>query len=279
VSDFADVTALRARAGEPYPDRAEYDVDLHPGWAIRGKPNGGYLLAMLARAGCLVVGTRDPLAVSAHYLRAPNPGPAEIRAQVIRRGRRVSTSRASMWQGGKVCIETLISSGRLPEAPAEWSGRPAPAMPAPEDCVEATAGAFTVELLDHIELRIDPATAPKPRPTGTPVVRFWFRLRDGAEPDVLTTLLAVDSGPPTIFNLARYGWAPTVELTVLVRGAPAPGWMRCESHATLLGGGWFDEEAALWDSTGALVAQARQLALTTSEQRPDGPAPDNPANP
>jgi acyl-CoA thioesterase len=262
VSDFADVTALRPRDERPEPDRARYDVDLHPGWAIRGKPNGGYLLAMLARAGCLVVGARDPLAVSAHYLRAPSAGPAEIQVEAIRRGRRVSTSRATMRQDGKPCIETLISSGTLPDAPAEWSGRPAPEMPAPQNCVEATAGAFTVELLDHIELRLDPATAPRPHPTGTPLIRFWFRLRDGADPDVLTTLLAVDSGPPTIFNLARYGWAPTVELTVLVRRAPAPGWMRCETHATLLGGGTFDEEAALWDSSGALVAQARQLALT-----------------
>jgi acyl-CoA thioesterase len=278
VSDFADVTALTLRSDDPDVGQTTYDVDLHPGWAIRGKPNGGYLLAMLARAGCEVVGTEDPLAVSAHYLRAPSPGPAEIQVEAIRRGRRVSTSRASMWQAGKRCIETLISSGTLPDAPADWSNPP-PAMPAPEDCVEATVGAFTVELLDHIELRLDPATAPKPHPTGTPVVRFWFRLRDGTDPDVLTTLLAVDSGPPTIFNLARYGWAPTVELTVLIRRAPAPGWMRCETHASLLGGGWFDEEAALWDSTGALVAQARQLALTTSDQRADGPAPANPANP
>lgn len=260
MSDFDDVTAVRRREASDI-----YDADLHSGWAIGGKPNGGYLLAILARAGCDVVDTVHPLAISGHYLRAPEAGPAEVRTEVARHGRRVSTSRATLWQGGKPCIDALLTSGELHEAAViDWVAGPAPDMPPPEECAPAANPNFNVELFEHTELLVDPATAPFPTPTGHPLVRFWFRLRDGRPPDVLSLLLAADSGPPTVFNLGKYGWAPTVELTVLLRGLPAPGWLLCEAQSRILADGWFDEEAAVWDSTGRLVAQSRQLALTAT---------------
>ena len=104
-------------------------------------------------------------------------------------------------------------------------------MPPPDDCIDAGSAEFKPEILAHCELVIDPATAPFPTPTGEPVIRFWFRLRDGAQPDPLALVLAVDVGPPTVFNLGKYGWAPTVELTVLLRGLPAPGWLLVESRS------------------------------------------------
>lgn len=256
MSDFADVTAVSRRD-----DTTTYDADLHPGWSIIGKPNGGYLLAVLARAGCDVVDTTHPLAISGHYLRAPSPGPAEVRTEVVRHGRRVSTSRATLWQAGKPCIDALVTSGELHEGATDWASAGPPAMPPPEDCPAAGNPSFPIALFDHAELRVDPATAPFPTPSGEALIRFWFRLRDGSEPDVMSLILAVDSGPPTVFNLSRFGWAPTVELTVLLRGVPAPGWLRVQAHTQLLADGWFDEEATVWDSTGRLVAQSRQLAL------------------
>jgi hypothetical protein len=51
----------------------------------------------------------------------------------------------------------------------------------------------------------------------------------------------------------------------LLRGLPAPGWLACEAHTRLVADGWFDEEASVWDSTGRLVAQSRQLALAGGE--------------
>jgi hypothetical protein len=256
VSDFEDVTAVRRR-----PESQTYDADLHAGWSIVGKPNGGYLLAILARAGCDVVDTAHPLAISAHYLRAPSPGPAEIRTEVVRNGRRVSTSRATLWQGDKPCIDALVTSGELHEAPVDWSAAEPPDMPSPQDCQSGGDQRFPVELFNHTDVRVDPSTTPFPTPTGNALLRYWFRLHDGSEPDVLSLLLAVDSGPPTIFNLNRFGWAPTVELTVLLRGLPAAGWLQVETKTRMLADGWFDEEATAWDSTGRLVAQSRQLAL------------------
>lgn len=262
MSAFEKATAIR-RVGES-PD---YDVELDPGWAIGGKPNGGYLLAILARAACDLVGTEHPLAVSAHYLRAPDSGPAQVRTELIRTGRRASSARAVLWQGEKPFIDATVTSGRLADAAADWADGGPPGMPPPEECDDRGNPNFAIELLANVDLRVDPATVPfevasgRPTPNGRPVARYWFRLRDGAEPDVLSLLLAVDSAFPTVFHLGRFGWAPTVELSVLLRGVPAPGWLACETSTRLVADGWFDEEALVWDSTGRLVAQSHQLAL------------------
>jgi hypothetical protein len=121
--------------------------------------------------------------------------------------------------------------------------------------------------LDQIDLRMDPTTvqfAHLSALPGRPLVRAWFRLLEEEPIDAFGLLLAVDALPPTVFNLGRLGWAPTVELTVLLRGVPRPGWLKVEARTRSLVGGWFDEEAAVWDSAGRLVAQSRQLALAAT---------------
>jgi hypothetical protein len=265
VSTFAQVSAVWPRPDDP----RRYDVTLDPGWAIGGRPNGGYLLAVLARSACLALSAPAPLAVSGHFLRAPTPGPAEIVVEVSRRGRRVSAARSTLWQEGKPCLDALVSTGAPPDAAAQvdFSDVPAPDLRPPEECPTGRLENFEVELLDQIDLRMDPTTvqfAHLSALPGRPLVRAWFRLLEEEPIDAFGLLLAVDALPPTVFNLGRLGWAPTVELTVLLRGVPRPGWLKVEARTRSLVGGWFDEEAAVWDSAGRLVAQSRQLALAAT---------------
>lgn len=256
-SAFAAATAVRRSAT----DETCFHADLDAGWSIAGKPNGGYLLAVLGRAAVTAAGVPHPLAVSGHFLRPPEGGPAEIRTEVVKAGRTVSTVRATMWQGGRACLDSLVTAGELLDAEAGYAARTPPALPAPEDCRSRSDSPFRVELLDHVDVRLDPATAPWPEQTGVPLIQGWLRLRDGTAFDALSLAVAVDAMPPTVFHLGHIGWAPTVELTYLLRGLPAPGWATFRAEATLLAGGWFDEDVQVWDSTGRLVAQARQLAL------------------
>ena len=51
-----------------------------------------------------------------------------------------------------------------------------------------------------------------------------------------------------------------MELTWYMRAVPAPGLLRVAARCRHVSGGWFDEEAEVWDSAGRLVAQSRQLA-------------------
>ncbi len=87
-----------------------------------------------------------------------------------------------------------------------------------------------------------------------------MRRDDGADASPLDLLVFADAMPPVTFDLGLMGWVPTLELTVLLRGVPAPGWLRVLQRARLLRDGWLDEECEIWDSSGRLVAQARQLA-------------------
>lgn len=260
MSSFASATAVRRRTD------TVYDVDLDAGWSIGGKPNGGYLLAVVANAALEAVDRPHALATSGHFLRPPSGGAAELHVEVMKRGRTVSTARSVLWQNGKPCLDVLVTAGELPKEEPEHAGFPQPLMPPPEQCRERQQDDIPVELLDHVDVRLVPDTVPfhrnrDERDVGEPVIQGWMRFHDGADADALALLLAVDVCPPTVFHLGRMGWAPTVELTCLLRREPAAGWLAFEARATLLAGGWFDEEATVWDSTGALVAQSRQLAL------------------
>ncbi|HEU5034629.1 MAG TPA: thioesterase family protein [Mycobacteriales bacterium] len=273
TSGFAAATAV-CRRDEPRHDalfaearydavfaEARYDAVLDAGWSIGGKPNGGYLLAVLARAATDAAGRPHPLAVSGHFLRPPSGGPAEVRTELVKAGRTATTVRATLWQDDRPCLDTLVTTGELSGGPVDYAAGTPPVLPPPELCPDRSEVPMRVELLDHVDVRLDPATAPFPAPTGRPLIQGWVRLRDGTDPDALALTLAVDAMPPTVFHLGRLGWAPTVELTFLLRGLPAPGWLSFRAEATFVADGWFDEDVSVWDSTGRLVAQSRQLAL------------------
>lgn len=244
-----------------------YRARLGKAWTVGTKAHGGLLLALLARAGIARIAADapgvapDPLAVSAQFLRAPDPGPVELHTEVLKLGRTVSVADVRMLQGGRPMLAATVTGGRLPDAEPGWADLPElPAEP-PGDAIDADRG-DAIGLAAHCDLRYDAATVAFLRgERDVPVLRGWVRPR-GEPADVLFALLAGDVLPPTVFNLdGRIGWAPTVQLTALLRAHPAPGWLRLESRAATVAGSWFDEDTAVIDATGRLVCQTRQLAL------------------
>ena len=255
------------------PERWRGEVDA--GWTVGDRPNGGYLLAMATRAALAAVEQPHPLAVSAHFLAPPAPGPAELAVIRLRAGRSLSAVRVTMVQEGRACLEALVTAGLLDgDATPGWQRAAGPGDLAPvEDCLPGRPelpNGMRVNLLDHIDIRVDPATAGwvAGRPAGHLEMRGWVRFHDGRAVDPLALLQLVDALPPTSFELGLASWAPTVELTVYPRGIPAPGWLACVLRGQLWQGGWFDEEAEVWDTTGSLVAQSRQLAGARGSRPP-----------
>ncbi len=147
-----------------------------------------------------------------------------------------------------------------------WNG--APELPPIEECVElgpwrgTVAPDGTAGYAAQITMLFDPAVTgwADHDPSGLPEMRGYFGLREDREPDALLLALAVDGLPPVVFGLGATGWAPTVELTMYMRMVPAPGPLRVAARSRHVSGGWFDEEAEVWDSAGNLVAQSRQIA-------------------
>jgi hypothetical protein len=168
-----------------------------------------------------------------------------------------------MQQDDKLMLAASVTAGRLPDGEPRWSeAREQPVEP-PTDAIDPGAGPTIFGLARTCDLRFDPATmAFLRREEAPPVLRGWARTRD--EPvDVFFALLAGDILPPTVFNLGgATGWAPTVQLTALLRAHPAPGWLRIASRADVVAGAWFDEDVTVVDAAGRVVCQARQLALS-----------------
>ena len=102
--------------------------------------------------------------------------------------------------------------------------------------------------------------------TNVAKVAGWIRFLDGREPDTGSLPLFTDTFPPSTFSLLGVvGWVPTIELTVHVRCRPAPGWIQAEFSTEDLQQGRMIESGRLWDSTGQLVAQSRQIGLVMQQ--------------
>lgn len=267
-------------AGRPY----AYDVDTaveavadrpgETGWfaavitdrwnVLGGRPNGGYVLGVALRALARVLPMPDPLVVSAFFLRPTRPGPVEVATEMARAGRRIATGAARVIQDGKETVRVTAAFADLATA----AGRTVtlverPALPPPGDCIDLLSGGAIPRLT--ITERVEYRVAAMPgwavgRPEGRASMEFWMRYRDGRDADSLSLPALVDAAAPVVLDLGESGSA-TVELTAHVRARPAPGWLACRSTTRFLAGGFHEEDFEIWDSTGALVAQSRQLAL------------------
>ncbi|GAA1918389.1 thioesterase family protein [Nocardioides lentus] len=272
----------RATGVEALGDGA-YAAELDAGWRIGAALNGGYLLATVARGmGRVATHAPDPLAVSAYYASAAAPGAATVRTRVVREGGSSAVLGAELVQATadgteEVRLSALATYGVLAREPDPAAGpvpvAPPADLPPPEDCVGpadvAPAFAREAPFVERFEMRMDPTSAGWLRgaPSGRGVQQGWLRLADGAAPDPWLLLLVLDALPPVTYDLGLPGWAPTLELTAHVRAHPEPGWLAVRHETRTVAGGLFEEDSAVWDSSGRLVAQGRQLARTPRPPR------------
>ena len=252
-------------AVEPLGD-GRYATEIHPSWDIGGNANGGYLLCIAVRAMRDAGGRPDPVTVTGHYLAPGAPGVAEVATEVVKRGKTFTTVTGSLHAGGRRLLQVIGTFGDVsaPAGPELVDARP-PDMPPPEECIRVEpTNTFPPPFMGHVDLRLHPGDAgfSSGSPSGEPRVRGWFKLRDDEPIDTIGLILATDAFPPTAFN-ARLpvAWTPTVELTAHVRARPASGWLRCVFTTRFVTGGFLEEDGEIWDGTGHLVAQSRQLAL------------------
>ena len=259
TSHFDSETAL-----EPIGDH-RWATHLTSSWNIGENPNGGYLLAPLQRAMASAAGHPDPLSVTTHYLR-PGTGDeaATIEVEPVRVGRSIGTVRGRLAQQGKARLESIAAFTDLsdPESVVELNIEPA-SIPPPDECVSRNTleQGVALPIMDRLDVRVHPdhaeaGTGRSPEMTG------WIRFTDERTVDAHTLTLFADAFPPPLFSMVGYiGWVPTIELTVHVRRRPVNGWIRGHFTTTDIAGNRTIEDGLLWDESGALVAQSRQVGL------------------
>ena len=282
---FDEATAVRRVADGRYEVQPDPRFALvAPGGTAPPAVNGGVLVATVLRAVLDTSPHPYPVATSAHFLRVPLLKPAEVEVTWLRQGRTAATARAAVIQDGQTALDTTVTTGNLPAGPAangelSWTGEP-PQLPPIEECVNlgpwpGTVGPDgTAGYAAQVDMRLDPATTGwrHGQPAGIPEMRGYFGLQEERDPDAYLLALAVDGLPPVVFGLGTAGWSPTVELTWYMRAVPVPGPLRVATRCRHVSGGWFDEEAEVWDAAGQLVAQSRQLARVGRSSRQRDPA-------
>jgi acyl-CoA thioesterase len=271
---FARDTAVEALSEGRFRGRID------PGWSVVDgmAPNGGYVMALAARAMRHGLPHPDPVTLTAHFLSPPEPGPIEIEVEVVRAGGRHTTVAGRLVQGGTERARLLGAFGDLARAtgPTRVDLTP-PAYPPVEACVDVTSAAVAAardgrlpsfpiqERFDHRQPRELAAWA-LGQPTGRGEMGGYLRFADAAEGDAFDTLgllVVADCFAPAVFNTAPgvSSWVPTIELTVQVRARPAPGYLAAAFTTQAITDGYLEEDGRIWDADGRLVALSRQLAL------------------
>lgn len=246
-----------------------FRADVDPGWAVidGAAPNGGYMLAIAARAMASAGGMPDPLSVTGHFLAPCAPGPVEVVCEVVRAGRRHATVSASLTQDGRTMTQALGVFGDLTAASGPTLDRREPSPIPPLDaCAAPFADRDDIPpIAQRVELRAAPGVMgwATGSPTGEGMVGGWARWADGAAMDTFGLVVLADAFPPAVFNLdgLAVGWAPTVELTVQIRGRPSGAWQSSWFTTRSVTDGYLEEDGEVRDADGRLLALSRQLAL------------------
>lgn len=193
-------------------------------WNTFAGPNGGYVLATAVRALAEIAPMPHPFAVTGHFLRPPRPGDAEIGTELIKAGRRHATAHARLSQDGKDVLVVLATFADLATAKGrEVVFNEPPSLPAPDAAIDPL-GALDAAVIPPIAHRMDLRVAEMPGfVEGRP------------------------SGRP--------------EFSAWMRVTGGDGWLAMRVRTRHVIRGYHEEDAELWDSTGSLVAQSRQLAL------------------
>ncbi|MGD8860270.1 MAG: thioesterase family protein [Myxococcales bacterium] len=236
-------------------------------WWVQSGPNGGYLAAIALRGAATRVGEPDraPRSLFARFLAAPEAGPFELQADVVKAGRSMTTVAVSMQQQGRTF---LTASACFSEAFSPIAFRDSePPVVRPMD--EAEPIPKRIPLNQRYDMWR--AIGGEFRKSDRALSGGYIRFADPRPVDALALAALWDAWPPSVFARRieqRFrGAAPTVEVSVYFRKRlPLPTddperhvILRVEANAA--DEGFVVEDGEVWTRDGELLAQSRQLQL------------------
>ena len=157
-----------------------FSCHLEEDWSVVGKTNGGYMVAIAARAVTEHTGRPDALTTTAHFVTPGEGGEASVHVDTVRDGKRSSTANFRLTIGDRTIIAGIATATDLAAASGveELHGSP-PDLPPVEECIKVLpSNPFPPPLMDHVDIRLHPEDGAFfiQGPSGRARMRGWVRL-------------------------------------------------------------------------------------------------------
>lgn len=266
-----------------------YTADVHPAWDGPISTHGGLLGAIILGAVDREVNPENLLQIrslTCQYLRAPSHGEVRVEVEALRRGRRFTSCRASMYSDDKLCITALTThSVRDLAVIDEWSPDPpkaksppkrtAPEVP-PQELIGGTNGwlampdgvpEFFRRLLFAPRFGTGPFVGPPVDRNAGTTNGGWLLTREARPIDVAYLAFLVDVFWPSVLEPLRTpAVAPTLDLTTHFRATIPPQGLPDQpllvvNNSIAVEDGLADSDSKVFSADGKLLAQGRQLQL------------------
>lgn len=281
---------LFARETAVVPDRTRagrWCAELSHEWSAPALPQGGFVTAVAVRAMLAELAAPDQRlrSVTTVFAAPVRPGPVEIDALVLRRGRTLSQVTATVRNVAQEAGHTSIAVFGSIRPGFEFTDLTPPPVPPPERCRslrDPPPPGFERRVhfpyWDHVESRMALGHPPWDDWVPTSSQRaYWFRFDEPPlTPDGMLDTVAVvtlcDTMPGAVGERMGPGlpfWLPpSADLTIHLFGDAGPGWLLAHNRARWAGEGYASAEMTLWDPARGLIAFATQMMFFTF---PDGP--------
>lgn len=263
LTDFDRTLAL-----VPDPDRSgEFVVELDNAWRSLVGIHGGYMSALTVKGAEALAGAdRTVRTVTTSFLRPGRPGPATVRAEVVRSGRSLTTATADLVQNGRTLLTSRVTL--LAERDGvEWN-TPVPVDVVPfDECIRIEPG-IDVEVA-HFAMadgRIDPRRVPFTDGAEARISGYIRPLEPRTIDPAWLTMASDWFPPPAFIRVMPPTGGVSIDLTTHVHRPDLQlgddEWLVAEFALTNSTGGLAVEHGRITLADGTVVAESFQTRLT-----------------
>ena len=232
-------------------------------WSINGIADGGYLMAMLAKAMMQHSEMKSTPIITANFLNRCEPGDAKILIEKMTASRQFNRFQGSLRQNGKEKIRAFGTfSDENKDCPLESCETSSPALTELEKCLPVPE-IPNYTLFSHLDVRLDPVCTGwlSGKLSDKSESKGYIKFKNHRPFDTPSILLIADSFPPAVLSSqGMAAWVPTIELSVNIRKIPTTEWLKCCFRTRFITCGLLEEDGEIWDQKDELIAISRQIA-------------------
>jgi len=245
--------------GEPF----SFSGHITDNWSINTVPDGGYLMAIIAKAMMHHSDMKSTPIITANFLNRCEPGDAKVTIEQMSASRQFKRFQGSLWQKGKERIRAFGTfADEKNDCFIKRSEASCPEMAELEKCISVPE-ISNYPLFSRMDIRLDPVCTGwwYGKLSDTSESKGWIKFKKNRPYDLLSILLIADSFPPAVLSSqGMAAWVPTIELSVNIRKIPTTAWLKCSFRTRFITCGFLEEDGEIWDQEGELIAISRQIA-------------------